>query len=318
MAHDPFEPTVGGLQVPPPFAFTGLKVFGFPLLADIAPLKALCDDFLAIAPASAHITFEPIPATTGGLPRNVALVTMQAIDYVSINSTTAPWDDFGGAPQKEIYFAVPVVMKHNGVVVDVGVFLPYVFVDNFVSAVTAREVLGFPKVLAKFQFDRHFPTEPIVMKFNGKKTLRGPFTQSQLLKVTSPSGLSVPFAPLVTIGMFFGPLEMLFAGSPYAALLNAAHGAGVYAGFSARTVIDPTAPATDSIRAIYRSRYTMSNVTASGLLAPVSVSFTPFFGLDIAQTLGIVTTGSGKAVPVGPFFLECDLLLDGVTALWSS
>jgi hypothetical protein len=272
MAHDPYEPTVGGLQVPPPFAFTGLKVFGFPLLADIAPLRALCDDFLAIAPASANITFEPIPATTPGLPPNVALVTMQAIDYTSINSTTAPWDDFGGAPQQEIYFAVPVVMRNSGAVVAVGVFLPYIFVDNFVSAVTAREVLGFPKILGKFTFDRDFPADPIVMKFNGKKTLRGPFTQSQLIKVTSPSGFSVPFAPLVTIGMFFGPLEMLFAGSPYAALLSAAHGAGVYAGFSARTVIDPVAPANDSIRSIYRSRYTMSNVRVIPSEAPTARS----------------------------------------------
>src|SRR5262245_27654070 len=101
MAHNPFEPTVGGLQVPPPYAFTGLKVFGFPMIADIRPLQSLCDSFLAIAPGSTGIAFEPIPELGPLVPAGGAIVTMQAIDYGSLNATTAPWDDFGGAPQKE-------------------------------------------------------------------------------------------------------------------------------------------------------------------------------------------------------------------------
>jgi hypothetical protein len=114
--------------------------------------------------------------------------------------------------------------------------------------------------------------------------------------------------------MFFGPSELLDSESPYAPLLADAHQTGIYVGFLARSVIDPSAPRTDSTQAIFRCRYTAKHILRA-MLPHVSVSITPFLGLDIASTLGIQTQGE-KVVPLWPSAIECDLLLDDVTTLW--
>jgi hypothetical protein len=316
MSHQPYEPTIGGLQVPPPYEFTGLTVFGFPLVADLQPLQDLCDAFLSMAPASTGITFEPIPA--GGsslLTPNVGIVTMQAIEYTSLHATTPPWDDFDGASQREIYFGIPVVRKQGGVVVDIGVFLAYIFVDNFVSVVTAREVLGFPKLLAKLKVDGTFPSSPITARFLGRTVSTDPIALRQIIRVTSLSGFSTPAVP-VPIGMFFGQADLLFSFSPYFTQITAATTAGIYFGYSARTIVDPENPTTDSHQSLLRCTYVTTNV-ATGLLAPVEVKLTPLMELDLEKTLGIRRVG-GKIVPLNPFFVHCDLALDGVRTLWKS
>ncbi len=110
MAHVPFEPSIAGSQAPPPYDCTGVKAFGFPLLADAQPLQDLCDQFLGIAPLSAGISFEPILVAP-----NTCAVVMQALDYESLKAMTPPWDDLGGAPQRELLFAVPVIQKQDGI-----------------------------------------------------------------------------------------------------------------------------------------------------------------------------------------------------------
>jgi hypothetical protein len=317
MTHDPFEPTIAGLQVPPPYVFTGLKAFGFPMLADLKTLQDLCDEYLAIAPPSAGIKFEPIQATGLGPQSNVGVVTMQAIDYQSLIATTAPWDDFGGAPQKEIYFGIPVAQTGPGAPLGVGVYLPYVFVDNFVSVVTAREVLGFPKLLAKLVVKPTFPADAITANFTSRVAKNQPIGSRRILRVASPAGAAPPppFNPAFPLGMFFGPLDQLFLGSPWLPQLVAALSVGIYFGYSSRTFISPDG-SPDVHRSILSCIYTLS-ITATGPLPPATVTFSPLLGLDIAARLGIATTASGKVTATAPFVLDCDLALSNVTTLWS-
>ena len=309
MSHVPYEPTIAGTQFPPPYKFPGLKAFGFPLLADLSVLQDLCDDFLAIAPAGKGISFAPI-----AIAPNDALVVLQVLDYPALIATTPPWDAFGGAPQQEAYFAVPVVRKQGGQPVEIGLFLPFIFVDNATSAFTGREVFGMPKLLAAFQDVRDFPQQPIVVRFEGRKAAGDPFQLRRLLKVAQVPGTIAPPTFGARIGMFFGPLDALFAASPLFGLIDAAHASGSFFGFSSRMLIGATAASSDRYRSIMRCSYETSNV-AAGFLPPTTVAFKPLFEFDLKSALGIRTLG-GEALALNPFFVSCDMTLAAPVNLW--
>ena len=314
MAHIPFEPTIAGAQAPPPYDCTGVKAFGFPLVADAAPLQALCDEFLSIAPPSAGISFEPIQVAP-----NTCWVTMEVLDYQFLTPTTPPWGDLGGTPQRELLFAVPVIRKQGGLPVDVGIFIPYIFVDNLGSALTGREVLGLPKVLATFSVDRNFPaSDPIVMRFEGRKTASAPVKSNQLVKVVAPLSTAVLPTLATRIGMFFGPLDLLFAGSAAFGLIANAYTSGSTLGFSSRILIRPGSSTTDAFQSIMSAAYTATTVRAMGLLAPVSVTLSSLVALDIQSTLGIRPGPGGKVPSLNPFCMDFDFSLDGLTTLWES
>jgi hypothetical protein len=314
MAHIPFEPTIAGSQAPPPYECTGVKAFGFPLLADAPPLQALCDQFLSIAPPSAGISFEPIQVAP-----NTCSITLEALDYESLRPTTSPWVDLGETPQRELLFAVPVVRKQNGVPVEAGVFIPYIFVDDLGSALTGREVLGLPKVLARFSLDRNFPaSDPIVMRFKGRKSVSAPAQEKQIVKIAALPGTVVLPSLGAAINMFLGPLNALFAGSAAFGLIAAAQAAGSTVGFSTRMLIEPNSSTTDAFRSIMRSTYTTTIIRASGSLTPVSVTLSSLVALDIQSTLGIRPGPGGKIPSLNPFFLDFDFQLGGLTTVWQS
>jgi hypothetical protein len=317
MAHNPFEPTIAGAQALPPYVCTGVRTFGFPLLADALPLQALCDQFLNIAPPTAGISFEPIPANPIFGP-NACFVLVEALDYQSLKATTPPWDDLGEAPQQELLFAVPVLRKQGGIPVEAGIFMPYIFVENQGSALTGREVLGLPKLLGSFSLKRDFPQSgSITMRLVGRATLGEPIKANQLVKISSPLNALVPPSFGVRIGRFFGPLDVLFAGTAAFALIANAHTTGSMFGYSTRILIDPETPATDAYRSIMRCTYASTN-NATGFLPPVNVTLAKLVDLDVQSSLGIRTTGGGKALSINPYFLDADFSLDGVTTLWHS
>src|SRR5881394_2628271 len=176
MAHTPFEPSIAGAQGPPPYDSPGVRVFGFPLLADAPPLYNLCNQLLNIAPTSTGISFEPILVSP-----NTCIVTIEALDYPSLLPTASPWSDLGAIQQQELLFSVPVVRKQGGATVEAGIFIPYIFVSDQTSAIAGREVLGLPKLLASFDFDPNFPNSgPIVVRFQGRRTIGGPIQRIPL------------------------------------------------------------------------------------------------------------------------------------------
>lgn len=287
MAHTPYEATIAGTQGPPPYECTGVKVFAFPLLADIGPLQTLCHQFLNIAPGAAGITFEPIPSAL-----NTCTVMIEAIDYQSLRAPTPPWNELGETAQHELLFSFPVVRKQGGVPVETGIFVPYIFVDDQASAFTGREVVGLPKVLANFTLDRNFPAAaPIKIRFQERRAT-GPVRLIDLVKISTISAFPSPSLP-----MLLNPTSMF--------------------GFSTRILINPQAPATDSYRSIMRCTYA-STPTATGALPPAKVALTAIVDLDIQSTLGIRSDVFGNVVSLSPYFLETDFSLEGVMTLWES
>jgi hypothetical protein len=309
MAHIPFEPTIAGAQAPPPYECTGVKAFGFPLLADALPLQDLCDQFLSIDPPSAGISFEPILVAP-----NTCSVTLEALDYQSLRPTTPPWSDLGGTSQQELLFAVPVVRKQNGDPTEIGIFIPYIFVDNLGSALAGREVLGLPKLLANFTLDRDFPDSgPIVLRFDTPKTATAPAQSNEIVKITATSDMTVSTN---AFDMFLGPLDA-FAYSRYFDLILA-QAAGPTVGFSTRILIQHGSSTADAFRSIMRSTYTTTVVRDSGQLAPVNVTLSSIVALDIQSTLGITPGPDGMIPSFNPFFLDFDFDLGGLTTVWQS
>jgi len=318
MAHNPFEPTIAGAQALPPYVCTGVRTFGFPLLADALPLQALCDQFLNIAPAGEGISFEPIPADPILYGPDACFVLLEALDYQSLKATTPPWDHLGEAPQQELLFAVPVLRYQDGFPIEAGIFIPYIFVENQGSALTGREVLGLPKLLANFTLKRDFPQSgSISMRLVGRTDMGGSIKSNQFVKISSPLNALVPPSFGVRFGRFFGPLDVLFAGTAAFALIANAQTTGSTFGYSTRILIDPETPATDAYRSIMRCTYASTN-NATGFLPPVSVTLAKLVDLDVQSSLGIRATAGGKALPISPYFLDADFSLEGVTTLWHS
>lgn len=309
--HLPFEPTVAGAQAPPPYECRGVKVFGFPLLADAAPLRDLCDRYLSMA-ASAGITFEPVLVGP-----NVCTVMLEALDYMSLEVTTPPWNDFGEIPQQELLFAVPVLRKQDGQVVESGIFISHIFVDDQASSITGREVLGLPKLMANFSLDPDFPTTgPIVMRLQGRTTKGGPIQLIKAVTIDAPLGLP-PLSVGVRIGRFVGPFDSLFQGIDNFADLERAFESSSMFGYSSRILIDPEHPDRDVFQSLIRCTYASTN-RITGLLSPATVTLTPMGYLDIARTLGIQTNYAGEALSTNPYYLEADFSLGDVSTLWRS
>ena len=173
MAHVPFEPTIAGAQARHPYAATNVSAVGFPLPADAPTIQALLDKYLNIAPLAEDITFQPVLVAPNLLP-NLCMVMMEILNYPALASTTPPWNGLGRVQQKELLFSIPVIMIRAGFVVETGIFIPYIFVDDQGSMLTGREVLGLPKLLATFEIPAGFPQSgPIVVRFQGRRAAGG-------------------------------------------------------------------------------------------------------------------------------------------------
>jgi hypothetical protein len=283
----PFEPTIAGTQAPPPYDGTNVKVFAMPLAADFAPLQAVCNQYLSIASPASGITFEPFGSA------GICTVVLEVLHYPALRVPTPPWDDFGSTEQCELLFSIPVVRKQAGVIVEYGIFIPYIFVDDPGSAFSGREVLGLPKVLASFAVNRNFPaSDPLKMSFAGRIKVGGPIQIRDLVKVTPIPGLVLPplLPTLTTVSML---------------------------GFSSRVFINPQNLAADSYQSIMRCTYTSTGGFLSNL-PPVRVDIMPLLHLDIQATLGLRTNAAGQIVSNFPYSLTSDFKLDGVTTLWET
>lgn len=318
--HLPAEPSIAGSQALPPYDCRGVKLFIFPLLASVSALKRLCDSFLNFAPATTG-KFTPI---LNDNERRTATVNLEVATYQGITATRPPWNEFGAVPQKELLFSVPVKRTLPDGTEEVGIFIPYIYVDDGASAMTGREVVGLPKLLARFRIPRDFPeTEaPIVMSLKGRENTHDPLKYLEIITVeaarmraraTKPKKVADP----VKVAGFLGPIET-FKNSPDLELVRKAYAEGVVPGYSARILADPTDPSKDSYVSVIRHVYTFTFREAVPFDFPI-VRIRTLGRLDFASTLGLSTRG-GHIEPASPNAVElgADFVLDDVRTLWES
>jgi hypothetical protein len=208
----------GSMPLLPPFEFEGVKMMVFPLKANISRLTEFCNSYLNL-----NLTGENADQADFFKPAT-PFVFMMLLHYDKMSSNiTQTARNIGWISQHEITFTIPLEWwrwsggaPHQGELefMDWAIVSPFIFVDDFVSQFTGREVYGWPKVMgelrANLNFSLPFPTNPTeVLRFSTytlPKYYQGQRTSRNLLMEvdyvpnsafsTFPPNLSSPWFPL--------------------------------------------------------------------------------------------------------------------------
>jgi hypothetical protein len=134
---------------PPPYAFDDVRVKGFKFTADRGRLDLLVDALLNANEkrGQARQNFAYRTAT--------AEVVIELLFYGGMRSTApeTEWrraDDFTTQNELVVRLLVGKTEADSVTATDPGVFCPFLFVDNWVSMVSGREVVGLWKRMARF------------------------------------------------------------------------------------------------------------------------------------------------------------------------
>lgn len=149
-------------RAPPPYAFDDVSITGFLVTADESRLRFLVDALLNSQErlGEPRQYFRYVPATRE--------VVVELIDYGKLRSVApaTPWrtpEDYTSQRELAIRFLVGKAEEDSDVAVEPRVFCPFLFVDNWASMITGREILGLWKRMASFRrTTRHGDDEGIL------------------------------------------------------------------------------------------------------------------------------------------------------------
>lgn len=141
------SPPIGDSQVPPPYGFDNVGLQLFLVRADGSQLQNICDEFFNNILATAYGRFR-IGPLRGNLP---GIVNVGILHYSKMYSRASGHEHMGFSRQNELLISIPVVLRNSaGIPLAVGAFSPFIYVDNALSLITGRDVVGFTKDLGKF------------------------------------------------------------------------------------------------------------------------------------------------------------------------
>ena len=278
-------------EIPPPYKFPGITIMSFQLPAKLANLQHLCNEMLNIG-SLADRGFEYRAFTD--------FVDMEIVTYPKMMFDEEPFSGWGYASQQEIYFRF-YVWKFNlfgGLLFPElfpEFFFPFMFVDNPWSMTSGRNVIGFPKVMAKFD-----PT-PVL----GLDPLE--FTVSAMvMKAHSPQTM-LDWAPIVEIEPgATAQAKTPQGGWPWAGLGAEAEAAlakefsDPYLVANLQTLLDDLPslyttvqlkqfrdlPTNACFQAVVNTPFMPENVQIPKLLPPVTITVHKYASLDIPGSLG--------------------------------
>jgi len=147
-----FEPRVDP-RTPPPYAFDGVTITGFKVPADIVRLQDVVDALLNANPelGDPRQNYRYRVATSEIVVERLYYPRMRSkAETEERKSEDITW-------QYELVFRLLVgkMEEDADTATDPQIFCPFLFVDNWVSMVTGREVIGVWKRIAKFENHRH-------------------------------------------------------------------------------------------------------------------------------------------------------------------
>jgi hypothetical protein len=202
----PYVQSASSQEVPPPYQFPGVTVNAFVWEADLRCVQAYCDGYFNLGDVKDRgFTYTSVAAWPYAL--------LLFIDYpVMISSNRKPQDIGGGVPysdrgivsQKEVFVALPMMRYGEGphrllTETTLEWALPFIVVENPMSAICGREMLGLEKLRADIEFSQStFPDS-----FRGRVSLPG-------WKTLEPTAMQqmLPFLDVDT-----GPVTPTFRGS---------------------------------------------------------------------------------------------------------
>ncbi len=152
---------MGSLDVPPPYQFPGVKVHAFIWETEMAPIQTYCDTVLNL-PGDDSRSLAADDSDRGFVYRPAAnwpYALLLFLDYPEMISTCppikgeVPYENRGVISQREVFVAVPILRTgatakawFSQTVLEWA--LPFIVVDNPMSAVCGREMIGLEKLLA--------------------------------------------------------------------------------------------------------------------------------------------------------------------------
>jgi hypothetical protein len=292
-------------QMPPPYRFQDVTIWGFPVLADLRKVQETVDRFLG----SAGDSLEVLQGAAGTPAAGATIVYVLLLDYGKMSCIDPPESTWGYTSQKELYTGIVLVRLLPPEVV---LFVPYIFVDNPWSMISGNMVVGYPKQQASFQMGAG-PAAPYPVRVDSLVFPRyspgTPLQSRPVAEIVQAAQIAPGGGPAVSP---FGDLAGLFGQDgvlPVDAAMLAAlqSGALSYRIMQLKQVRSAQKPDEACYRAIVSGKVTIESILpGAGLLPAAKVHFGSYASSDIGQALGL---GTDSALP---FRLRCNFTLGDV------
>ena len=155
----PYVQSVASQQVPPPYHFPGVTVNAFVWEAPLGPIQDFCDRYLNLGDdADRGFVYKPLAAWPYATLLMIDYPVMICSDRSQMDIHLKPYADRGYMTQHEVFVALPLVRYGttasnfllNGTI---EWALPFIVVENPMSAVCGREMLGLEKLLGRIDLD---------------------------------------------------------------------------------------------------------------------------------------------------------------------
>jgi hypothetical protein len=294
----------GDPQLPPPYRFPGITITSFRLRADFDSLQQLCDRRLNIGTLSERgFEFRPL----------IPFVDLEVLSYPRMENSAPPYANNGFMTQNEIYFRFFVIKYRYfaGMLFptpEIAVFFPFIFVDNPWSAIAGREVLGFPKNVAKFDLPNANPypikvSTQVLTQYQANTLL----DWKQFVEIrgsTASSGSILPRGPWP-----WGEIPGLHP--LIQELLDAAEvlTESLFSVVLLKQFRDPESAPNACYQALTQSRFTATNIVNATPLPPATITINPAASLPIASSFGFAGT---NLTPIWQYRLQCDMTYGNV------
>ncbi len=318
------SPPLADPASPPPYGFPDVGIQMFQVVADGRKLQAVCDRFLnsVFKGNNSHYQIEPLMGLSKGI------VNIMLLRYPKMICLAPGHEDLGYSSQNELSFMIPVVLKEDGIPINVGFFSPFLYVDNYASLVTGREVIGFPKVRAEFGLS----ADPSKVDGTAISTLtanrRGASAQSRMHPIFSVQSREEPtddndgalIASEAQPLWPYGPVDELYAsGQAFSVdpevLELITQAAGVTMGnYSLKQFRDAQEPKGACYQAIVAAETNIYKFKRGGWLPKSELTLHRYPYLDIAQTLGLPVKGK-TVTPINSIWYHASFNFENVTNL---
>lgn len=272
-------------EIPPPYNFPGITIMSFQLPANLANLQDLCDRLLNIG-SLADRGFEYRAFTD--------FVDLEIVTYPRMEFGELPYSQWGYATQQELYFRF-YVWKFDlfgGLLFPAPVpqlFFPFIYVDNSWSMISGRNVIGFPKVMAKFHPTPMLGANPLQITASAMAlATHSPTTKLQMQPIVeiNPSQAApvVPNGIWPWVGLTAAQANILDPNLQQQLQTFLAANSYLYSTVQLKQFRD--LPSGACFQAVVETPFTPSAVSAPQPLPPVSITVNAYASLNIPKSLG--------------------------------
>lgn len=311
-------------------------------LADASRLQAICNRCLnsVISAAGGSYRIEPVT----GLNRGI--VNIQLLRYPKIYSVAPGHESFGYTSQNEMLVSFPVVKKNAlGLPVAVGMFAPFLWVDNAWSLITGRDVVGFAKTIGDFTVPaKLWQTNGCIVRTLGSSQFNAGKIDKEILLQThqttampfklpisaysaqppgsrdddQPFGLlpdeqALPLWPFGDIDALYASEQLMGVEATTIELMKASAGLSVRS-YTLKQLRDGQQPGKACYQAVVEGRTTVNNFRYGGLLPESVIRLSQFKMPNIIDQLGLVAQGD-EIKPLFGFWYESGFRLGSLANL---